>query len=128
MPSAPNDSQSRATCTRSGRLAPRRAPGGRARAQRRERWPRSGSFDDFRHEVQARFRFRRHRLKIGAAVGFVVYLLVFILGMSFASREMVHIVVDILWQMLEQGLGGLMVSFGLMYDMHRTFMDAERAK
>ncbi len=65
---------------------------------------------------------------LGAAVGFVVYLLVFILGMSFASREVVHIVVDILWQMLEQGLGGLMVSFGLMYDMHRTFMDAERAK
>ena len=65
---------------------------------------------------------------LGAAVGFVVYLLVFILGMSFASRQVVHIVVDILWQMLEQGLGGLMVSFGLMYDMHRTFMDGERAR
>jgi uncharacterized membrane protein YccC len=64
---------------------------------------------------------------IGAVVGFVVYLIVFILGMSFASREVVHIAVDILWQMLEQAMGGLMVSLGIIYDMHRSFFDAERA-
>lgn len=64
---------------------------------------------------------------LGAAIGFVVYLLVFILGMSFAGHHMLHIVVDILWQMVEQGVGGLMVSLGIIYDMHRTFLEAERA-
>ena len=39
---------------------------------------------------------------------------------------MMHIVVDILWQMLEQALGGLMVSLGI-YDMHRAFLEHERA-
>jgi hypothetical protein len=64
---------------------------------------------------------------LGAAIGFVVYMLVFILGMSFAGHQMLHIVVDILWQMVEQGVGGLMVSLGIIYDMHRTFLEAERA-
>lgn len=64
---------------------------------------------------------------IGAAIGFVVYLIVFILGMSFASRDAMHIAVDILWQMVEQGVGGLMVSLGVIYDMHRSFMESERA-
>jgi hypothetical protein len=37
------------------------------------------------------------------------------------------VVVDILWQMVEQGLGGLIVSLGLIYDMHRSFLESERA-
>ncbi len=64
---------------------------------------------------------------LGAVVGFIVYLLVFILGMSFAGHQMLHIVVDILWQMVEQAMGGLMVSLGIIYDMHRSFLEAERA-
>ncbi|MBV6406328.1 MAG: hypothetical protein IT228_10895 [Flavobacteriales bacterium] len=64
---------------------------------------------------------------LGAAVGFVVFLLVYILGMSFAKSGAVHVVIDALWQMLEQGLGGLMVSLGVIYDMHRRFMENERA-
>lgn len=67
-------------------------------------------------------------MAIGAAIGFVVYLIVFILGMSFASRDAMHIAVDILWQMVEQGVGGLMVSLGVIYDMHRSFMESERAR
>lgn len=63
---------------------------------------------------------------LGAAVGFVVYLLVFILGVSFAKHSVEHVVVDVLWQMLEQGLGGLMVSLGVIYDMHKTFLEQER--
>lgn len=63
---------------------------------------------------------------LGAAVGFGVYLIVFILGVSFAKHGLQHIVVDILWQMLEQALGGLMVSFGIIYDMHRRFLEAEK--
>lgn len=64
---------------------------------------------------------------LGAAVGFFVYLLIFVLGMSFAKGGMVHVVVDVLWQMLEQGLGGLAVSFGVIYDLHRGYIESERA-
>jgi hypothetical protein len=47
--------------------------------------------------------------------------------MSFAKAGAVHVVIDALWQMLEQGVGGLVVSLGLIYDMHRRFMENERA-
>lgn len=63
---------------------------------------------------------------LGATLGFVVYLVVFILGVSFAKHGVQHVVVDILWQMVEQALGGLMVSLGIIYDMHRTFLETER--
>jgi len=65
---------------------------------------------------------------IGAALGFFVYLIIFILGMSFAKSGMVHVVVDVLWQMLEQGLGGLSVSLGIIYDMHQRYLESEHAK
>lgn len=62
-----------------------------------------------------------------AVVGFFVYLLIFVLGMSFAKHGMAHIVVDIIWQMIEQAIGGLMVSLGIIYDMHQRFLEQERA-
>ena len=64
---------------------------------------------------------------LAAAIGFFVYLVIFVLGMSFAKHSAVHVVVDVLWQMVEQGLGGLMVSLGMIYDMHQRFLDQERA-
>ncbi|HRH70070.1 MAG: hypothetical protein JNL43_03460 [Flavobacteriales bacterium] len=64
---------------------------------------------------------------VGAAVGFFVYLLIFVLGMSFAKSGMVHVVADVLWQMLEQGLGGLCVSLGIIYDMHKRYLESEKA-
>jgi len=80
------------------------------------------------HEwISLRKAFPMMSMLLGAAIGFVVYLVVFILGMSFASKGFVHVVVDILWQMVEQGLGGLIVSLGLIYDMHRSFLESERA-
>lgn len=63
---------------------------------------------------------------LGAAVGFVVFLVIFVLGFSFTKHGVVHVVVDILWQMLEQGLGGLAVSLGIIYDMHQRFLEQER--
>ena len=64
---------------------------------------------------------------LAAAVGFFVYLLIFVLGMSFASDHgMMHVVVDVLWQMFEQGVGGLAVSLGIIYDMHKRFLEQER--
>ncbi|MBL7950977.1 MAG: hypothetical protein JNM62_04600 [Flavobacteriales bacterium] len=65
---------------------------------------------------------------LGAVAGFVVYLLIFVLGMSFVKGGMLHVVVDVLWQMLEQGVGGLCVSLGIIYDMHKRYLETERAK
>jgi len=64
---------------------------------------------------------------LGAAVGFFVYLVIFVLGMSFTKGGMVHVVADVIWQMVEQGLGGLMVSLGIIYDMHKRYIESERA-
>lgn len=63
---------------------------------------------------------------LGASIGFVVYLLVFIFGVSFAKHGLEHVLVDIIWQMVEQALGGLMVSLGIIYDLHRNFLEAEK--
>ncbi|MBL7953881.1 MAG: hypothetical protein JNJ91_02500 [Flavobacteriales bacterium] len=64
---------------------------------------------------------------MGAAIGFFVYLVIFILGMSFTKGGMVHVIADVLWQMVEQGVGGLMVSLGIIYDMHKRYLESERA-
>lgn len=64
---------------------------------------------------------------MAAAVGFFVYLVIFVLGMSFAKSGGMHVIIDVLWQMVEQGLGGLMVSLGMIYDMHQRFLEQERA-
>jgi hypothetical protein len=47
--------------------------------------------------------------------------------MSFAKSGAVHMLVDVLWQMVEQGVGGLMVSLGIIYDMRQSYLEAERA-
>ncbi len=64
---------------------------------------------------------------IGAALGFFVYLVIFVLGMTFTKHGMMHVVVDIVWQMFEQGIGGLAVSLGIIWDMHKRFLEQERA-
>lgn len=64
---------------------------------------------------------------LSAVLGFFVYLVIFVLGMSFAKNGMAHVVVDIIWQMVEQSIGGLMVSLGIIYDMHQRFIEQERA-
>jgi membrane protease YdiL (CAAX protease family) len=47
---------------------------------------------------------------LGSFTGFFVYLIAFTLGVSFGSSKMEHVVVDFIWQMIEQGIGGLAVS------------------
>lgn len=47
----------------------------------------------------------------GAAFGFFLYLVAFTLGVSFKSGETKHIVVDFVWQMIEQGVGGMVVAY-----------------
>ena len=65
---------------------------------------------------------------IGSIAGFTVYLIAFIFGMSFTSHKLMHVMVDVLWQMLEQGMGGMAVSWGILWDLHKGFMESERAK
>lgn len=63
----------------------------------------------------------------GTIVGVVVYLIALVSGLSFADHGIQHAVVDLLWQIIEQGIGGLMVGLGIVYDIHRSFLEAERA-
>lgn len=65
---------------------------------------------------------------IGAVAGIIVFLVILLSGLSFASHGFQHMVVDMLWQVLEQAIGGLMVSLGVIYDLHRLFMEAEQAR
>lgn len=81
------------------------------------------------HEwIKLRNGFPLKGLLFGAVVGFMVYLVAFIFGMSFTDHNMVHVVVDAIWQMVEQGLGGMVVSFGIIYDLHQSFLESEKAK
>lgn len=63
----------------------------------------------------------------GGLVGVGVFVVLILTGITFAEHGALHLVVDLVWQVLEQGIGGLMACAGIMYDMHRTFMEAERA-
>ncbi|MFZ5553457.1 MAG: hypothetical protein ACOZCO_10100 [Bacteroidota bacterium] len=50
-------------------------------------------------------------LLAGAALGFFIYLVVFVMGLSYHVRGLEHIVIDFGWQMVEQALGGVTVAF-----------------
>lgn len=54
---------------------------------------------------------------MGIALGFFIYLIAFVLGVSFKGSGAQHIVVDFLWQMIEQGIGGGIV--GTVYMLAR---------
>ena len=47
---------------------------------------------------------------IGLAAGFMIYLIAFVLGVSFQGEGIEHTIVNFTWQMLEQGTGGLSIS------------------
>ena len=80
------------------------------------------------HWIGIRQGFPLKGLLLGAVIGFLVYLLAFLFGMSFTDRKVMHILVDVLWQMVEQGMGGLMVSLGIIYDLHQNFLENEQAR
>jgi hypothetical protein len=52
---------------------------------------------------------------MGLALGFFIYLIAFVLGVSFKGSGTEHVVVDFAWQMIEQGIGGGVVGF--VYEM-----------
>lgn|SRR5690606_27811138 len=54
---------------------------------------------------------------MGVALGFFIYLIAFVFGVSFKGSGTHHIIVDFLWQMIEQGIGGGVV--GTVYMLAR---------
>jgi MFS family permease len=54
---------------------------------------------------------------MGLAMGFFIYLVAFVLGISFKGSGTEHLVVDFMWQMLEQGFGGTVI--GIVYTLAR---------
>lgn len=61
--------------------------------------------------LSSNFKFSIKPWLVGALVGFFLYLIAFVLGISFKTNGAEHIVVDFLWQMIEQGIGGAVVGF-----------------
>lgn len=47
-------------------------------------------------------------ISIGA--GFMIYLLAFVMGLSFRGEGLEHTLVNFTWQMIEQGIGGFAIS------------------
>lgn len=54
---------------------------------------------------------------MGMALGFFIYLIAFVLGVSFKGNDSGHVVIDFIWQMIEQGIGGSIV--GSVYFLAR---------
>jgi hypothetical protein len=49
---------------------------------------------------------------IGVGSGFIIFLIVFVLGTSFTGRiNSLYVTIDFLWQMIEQGLAGLLIAY-----------------
>lgn len=50
---------------------------------------------------------------MGVTLGFFIYLIAFVFGVSFQDGNSNHVVVDFIWQMMEQGIGGTVI--GVVY-------------
>lgn len=49
-------------------------------------------------------------ISFGVVIGFFLYLIAFMLGVSFKAEGVEHIFIDFVWQMIEQGVGGFMIA------------------
>jgi lipopolysaccharide export LptBFGC system permease protein LptF len=47
---------------------------------------------------------------IGGIIGFILYLIVFVLGISLAGKGLTNNIINFLWQMFEQGIGAFVIS------------------
>jgi len=66
------------------------------------------------HYTHTKKKLKYKGVVIGAVLGFFIYLIAYVLGISFNStgaREMAY-VMDFMWQMSEQAAGGGLVGFG----------------
>ncbi len=57
---------------------------------------------------------------IGTVLGFFLYLIAFTLGVSFQGNGTEHVVVNFVWQMIEQGFGGTVIGLVLLLDQRRA--------
>jgi hypothetical protein len=57
---------------------------------------------------------------MGSLVGFFLYLIAFTLGVSFQGSGPEHILVNFIWQMIEQGFGGGVIGIVLLLDQRRA--------
>lgn len=57
----------------------------------------------------AEHRILKH-VTISIAAGFMIYLLAFVMGLSFKGEGLEHTLVNFTWQMIEQGVGGFAIS------------------
>lgn len=62
---------------------------------------------------------------LGGIIGFLLYVLVFVLGVSYSENGAEHLLVDMLWQTAEQGVGGVAVALGIIYDIRRIQIEME---
>lgn len=56
-------------------------------------------------------KLRYKGFSLGAILGFLLYLIAFVLGVSFNQGSLSYVVVDFIWQMAEQGVGGALIGF-----------------
>ncbi|MDQ3192672.1 MAG: hypothetical protein M3Q58_13850 [Bacteroidota bacterium] len=60
---------------------------------------------------------------IGVAGGFIIFLIVFVLGSSITGQiNPVHATLDLTWQLIEQGVGGFAVAFIFNYIEQRELL------
>lgn len=56
---------------------------------------------------------------LGASLGIFIYLVTFVLGVSFdTSKQITHIIVDVVWQVTEQGTGGIVC--GIIFSVFKN--------
>jgi hypothetical protein len=67
------------------------------------------------HQYTTVHKLKYKGLVIGALLGFFIYLIAFVLGVSYNPHSMEHTVVDFIWQMAEQGFGGMTVGVALNF-------------
>ena len=64
--------------------------------------------------VLINYRPDEHRIlkhvTISVVAGFTLYLIAFVLGVSFKGEGLEHTIVNFTWQMIEQGFGGFVIS------------------
>ncbi len=60
---------------------------------------------------------------IGIAAGFIIFLIVFVLGASFSGQiHPIHATFDLAWQLIEQGIAGLTIAYIFNYIEQREML------
>lgn len=66
-------------------------------------------------------------LVLGGVVGLLVFLVLFLFGLNFNTHGLEHLLVDLVWQVFEQSMGGLVVALVTIYHVRKQQLKAEGA-